>query len=44
MIERLERVRPRSFGDARRVPGLTPAALSNLLVYLTAHQAQHLTA
>src|ERR1043165_5562726 len=37
MIERLERIRPRSFGDARRVPGLTPAALSNLLVYLTAH-------
>jgi tRNA uridine 5-carboxymethylaminomethyl modification enzyme len=44
MIERLERVRPRSFGDARRVPGLTPAALSNLLVYLTAHRAQHLSA
>jgi tRNA uridine 5-carboxymethylaminomethyl modification enzyme len=42
MIERLERIRPRSFGDARRVPGLTPAALSNLLVYLTAHQSQPL--
>jgi tRNA uridine 5-carboxymethylaminomethyl modification enzyme len=39
MIERLERLRPRNFGDARKIPGLTPAALSNLLVYLTA--AQH---
>ena len=38
MVERLERVRPRSFGDARKIPGLTPAALSNLLVHLTALQ------
>jgi tRNA uridine 5-carboxymethylaminomethyl modification enzyme len=38
MIERLERVRPRSFGDARRIPGLTPAALSNLLVHLSARR------
>jgi tRNA uridine 5-carboxymethylaminomethyl modification enzyme len=38
MVERLERVRPRNFGDARKIPGLTPAALSNLLVYLTATQ------
>jgi tRNA uridine 5-carboxymethylaminomethyl modification enzyme len=39
IIERLERARPRSFGQARRIPGMTPAALSNLLVYLTATQA-----
>lgn len=39
IIERLERARPQSFGQARRVPGMTPAALSNLLVHLTA--AQH---
>ena len=38
MVERLERVKPRNFGDARKIPGLTPAALSNLLVYLTAQQ------
>lgn len=38
MVERLERVKPRNFGDARKIPGLTPAALSNLLVYLTAAQ------
>lgn len=44
MIERLERVRPQSFGQARRIPGLTPAALSNLLVHLTASQrAGHAT-
>lgn len=34
MIERLERARPQTFGQARRIPGLTPAALSTLLVHL----------
>jgi tRNA uridine 5-carboxymethylaminomethyl modification enzyme len=38
MIERLERACPKTFGQARRVPGLTPSALSNLLVQLTAEQ------
>src|SRR5712672_1594747 len=38
IIERLERAQPQSFGQARRIPGMTPAALSNLLVYLTAAQ------
>jgi tRNA uridine 5-carboxymethylaminomethyl modification enzyme len=39
IVERLERAQPQSFGQARRIPGMTPAALSNLLVYLTAaHQ------
>jgi tRNA uridine 5-carboxymethylaminomethyl modification enzyme len=32
MIERLERTRPRTVGDARRLPGLTAAALSTLYV------------
>jgi tRNA uridine 5-carboxymethylaminomethyl modification enzyme len=41
MIERLERMRPRNFGDARKIPGLTPAALSNLLVYLSAYRKPH---
>jgi len=40
MIERLERSRPSSFGQARAVPGMTPAALSNLLVRLTMAQAR----
>jgi tRNA uridine 5-carboxymethylaminomethyl modification enzyme len=39
MAERLERTKPRNFGEARRTPGLTPAALSNLLVQLTARSA-----
>jgi len=32
MVERLERANPTTFGAARRVPGLTPAALATLLV------------
>jgi tRNA uridine 5-carboxymethylaminomethyl modification enzyme len=39
MIERLERAKPNTFGQARKLPGLTPAALSHLLVHLTAAQA-----
>jgi tRNA uridine 5-carboxymethylaminomethyl modification enzyme len=35
MVERFERARPETFGDARRIPGLTAAALSMLLVHLT---------
>jgi tRNA uridine 5-carboxymethylaminomethyl modification enzyme len=38
MIERLDRAQPRTFGQARKIPGLTPAALSHLLVQLTATQ------
>ncbi len=36
MVERLERAEPQTFGQARRIPGLTPAALSSLLVQLSA--------
>jgi tRNA uridine 5-carboxymethylaminomethyl modification enzyme len=32
MVERLERCRPTTVGDARRIAGLTPAALSTLYV------------
>jgi tRNA uridine 5-carboxymethylaminomethyl modification enzyme len=39
MAERLERTQPRDFGQARRTPGLTAAALSTLLVQLTADAA-----
>jgi tRNA uridine 5-carboxymethylaminomethyl modification enzyme len=35
MAERLERARPQTFGQVRKISGLTPAALSTLLVYLT---------
>lgn len=34
MIERLERALPRNFGQLRRIPGLTPTAISTLLVHL----------
>jgi len=38
MIERLERACPRTFGQVRSVPGVTHAALSTVLVHLTALQ------
>ena len=36
MIERLERAGPRTFAQVRSIKGLTPAALSTVLVHLTA--------
>ena len=36
MVERLERARPGNFGQVRQINGLTPAALSTVLVHLTA--------
>ena len=39
MIERLERARPQTFGQARRIPGMTPASLSTLLVRLNLRPA-----
>jgi len=37
VVQRLERARPATFGEARTIPGLTPAALSTLLVFLSQH-------
>jgi tRNA uridine 5-carboxymethylaminomethyl modification enzyme len=37
MIYRFEQARPLTFGHARRLSGVTPAALTNLLVYLKAN-------
>jgi tRNA uridine 5-carboxymethylaminomethyl modification enzyme len=34
MIQRFERTRPTNFGQARNIPGMTPAALTNLLTHL----------
>lgn len=39
MVERLERTRPQTFGQARKIHGLTPAAISLLLFSLKAHKA-----
>lgn len=36
MKERIERAAPQTFGQVRRISGLTPAALSTVLVHLTA--------
>jgi tRNA U34 5-carboxymethylaminomethyl modifying enzyme MnmG/GidA len=35
MIERLERAKPRTFAQVRTLPGLTPTAISTILVHLT---------
>jgi tRNA uridine 5-carboxymethylaminomethyl modification enzyme len=34
MVERFERIRPSTFSEARRIPGITPAALTCLLTHL----------
>ncbi|MFL6207741.1 MAG: tRNA uridine-5-carboxymethylaminomethyl(34) synthesis enzyme MnmG [Pyrinomonadaceae bacterium] len=39
MVERLTRVRPYTFGQARRIPGMTPAAISLLLIRLQFRRA-----
>ncbi len=39
MVERLERTRPQTFGQARRIPGLTAASVSTLLVHLNMQRA-----
>ncbi|MBX7173954.1 MAG: tRNA uridine-5-carboxymethylaminomethyl(34) synthesis enzyme MnmG [Pyrinomonadaceae bacterium] len=40
MIERLERAKPQTFGQVRKISGLTPAALSTVLVYISAKNHQ----
>ena len=39
MVERLERARPKTFAQVRSVPGLTPAAVSSVLVHLISKQS-----
>jgi len=34
IVEKLQRIRPRTFGQAQRISGITPAALSILRIYL----------
>ena len=34
IVEKLEQIRPRTFGQAQRISGITPAALSILRIYL----------
>ncbi|MEO8649549.1 MAG: tRNA uridine-5-carboxymethylaminomethyl(34) synthesis enzyme MnmG, partial [Acidobacteriota bacterium] len=39
MVERLERARPQNFGQVRKIHGLTPVALSTVLVHLSAESS-----
>ena len=41
MNEKLTRVRPRTLGQASRVPGVTPAAVSLINVYIEIQGRQH---
>lgn len=41
MVERLDRARPQNFGQLRKITGLTPAAISTVLVHLTAYKPQN---
>ena len=40
MVERLDRARPQSFAQVRKIAGLTPAAVSTVLVHLSASRPQ----
>ena len=37
--QKLQKARPENIGRASRIPGMTPAALSLILVYLRKHKA-----
>jgi tRNA uridine 5-carboxymethylaminomethyl modification enzyme len=39
--EKLDRVRPATLGQAARIPGVTPAAIAVLDIYLTASHRLH---
>ncbi|MGC2236303.1 MAG: tRNA uridine-5-carboxymethylaminomethyl(34) synthesis enzyme MnmG [Pyrinomonadaceae bacterium] len=39
MVERLERAKPQTFGQLRKISGLTPSAISTVLVHLTANKS-----
>ena len=41
MVERLNRIRPQTIGQAMRIPGITPAALSLLTVHVELISRQH---
>jgi glucose-inhibited division protein A len=41
MVERLDRAKPQTFGQVRNIVGLTPAAVSTVLVHLTAQAREN---
>ncbi|ABD44851.1 tRNA uridine 5-carboxymethylaminomethyl modification enzyme GidA [Ehrlichia chaffeensis str. Heartland] len=38
--EKLEYIKPLSIGSARRIPGITPAAITNILIYLRYYKSK----
>ena len=41
VAEKLDKIRPQTFGQAQRISGMTPAALSLLRVYLEKRRRQY---
>jgi len=41
VVEKLKKVRPSSVGQASRISGITPAAVTNLLIYLKRRSDKH---
>jgi tRNA uridine 5-carboxymethylaminomethyl modification enzyme len=41
MVERLERAKPQTFSQIRKINGLTPSAISTVLIHLTSKKNQH---
>ena len=39
LCEKLQKTQPESIGQASRIPGMTPAAISLLLVFLKRHRS-----
>ena len=40
MVERLERAKPQTFNQVRKINGLTPTAISTVLIHLTSKRIQ----
>jgi tRNA uridine 5-carboxymethylaminomethyl modification enzyme len=43
MVERLERAKPKTFSQVRKINGLTPTAISTVLVHLTSKKLQQVS-
>jgi len=42
MLEKFCEIKPENIGHAKRIPGVTPAAISQLLLYLKKHNAREI--